>query len=67
MSAVAETPQAPQMAPMRRRSVTGRKAADLVVKVFSWVGALFGIALGRPSAALAGAERMEAAGEAAHR
>ncbi|MEI6726362.1 MAG: diacylglycerol kinase family protein [Actinomycetes bacterium] len=30
-------------------------------------GALFGIALGRPSAALAGAERMEAAGEAAHR
>ena len=45
MSAVAETPQAPQMAPMRRRSVTGRKAADLVVKVFSWVGALFGIAV----------------------
>ncbi len=45
MSAVAESPRPSQLAPMRRRSVVGRKAVDLVVKVLSWIGALFGIAV----------------------
>ena len=32
-------------APPRRRSVTRRKATDLVVKVLAWIGAWFGIAV----------------------
>jgi phosphate transport system permease protein len=32
-------------APLRRRSIAGRRAADLVVKVFSWIGATVGIAV----------------------
>jgi phosphate transport system permease protein len=34
-----------QSAPLRHRSIAGRKAADIAVKVFSWVGAWFGIAV----------------------
>ena len=35
----------PRVAPLRRRSVASRKAADLVIKVLSWIGAWFGIAV----------------------
>jgi phosphate transport system permease protein len=42
MSAVS---QAESSIPLRRRSVGRRKAVDLVVKVLSWLGAWFGIAV----------------------
>ena len=41
MSTVAQA--GPNSVPLRRRSVAGRKVADLVVKVLSWIGAWFGI------------------------
>lgn len=41
MSTVADV----RRAPPRRRSVARRKATDLVIKVFAWIGAWFGIAV----------------------
>ena len=43
MSSVAQA--GPTSVPLRRRSVAGRKAADLFVKILSWIGAWFGIAV----------------------
>ena len=41
MSAVADV----RRAPPRRRSIMRRKATDLLIKVFAWIGAWFGIAV----------------------
>ena len=49
MSAVSNSGRTPAEVraglPLRRRSLAGRKAADLTVKVFSWIGAWIGIAV----------------------
>jgi len=37
--------QSPLPSPLRHRSIAGRKAADLIVKILSWIGALAGIAV----------------------
>ncbi len=49
MSSVADTGRTPAEVraglPLRRRSLAGRKAVDLTVKVLSWIGAWIGIAV----------------------